>query len=38
MDKEIKTNEFKGNIKAWNQIRSILMKKYGLETWYKVKK
>lgn len=38
MDKEIKTNEFKGNIKAWNQIRSILIKKYGLETWYKVKK
>ena len=38
MDKEIKTNEFKGNIKAWNQIRSILIKKHGLETWYKVKK
>ena len=38
MDKEIKTNEFKGNIKAWNQIRSILIKKYGLENWHNVKK
>jgi len=38
MDKESKTSELRGNIKGWNQIRSALLKKYELETWYSVKK
>lgn len=38
LDKESKSKEFRGNIKAWNQIRRVLLKKYELETWYSVKK
>jgi hypothetical protein len=38
MDKESKSSEFRGNIKAWSQIRGVLLKKYELETWYSVNK
>lgn len=37
LDKESKSKEFRGIIKACNQVRSALLKKHGLETWYKVR-
>ena len=38
LDKEIKTNEFRGLIKVWNTLRTIMLTKYGLNAWYMSKK
>jgi hypothetical protein len=38
LDRECKTTEFYGVKRIWKQLRSILLKKYGLETWDLTKK
>lgn len=38
LDTEYKSKEFNGERKALKSIRTILLKKYGLETWYLTKK
>jgi len=38
MDKECKTSGFTGVRKDWKSVRSALIKKYGLEAWYLMKK
>lgn len=37
LDKEVRTSGFTGLIKFWGLIRTALLKKYGLESWYSVR-